>query len=401
VLDAYRALLGRPAAATTFAASLVGRLPMGFTSLAIVLSVRASGGSFTLAGVAAGAHAVAAAAFSPILGRRVDRVGQTAILVPLALLDAGALLGLAAAARLGAAAPAVVALAALTGAALPPLGACMRALWPGIARDARGLQVAYSLESILQELVFVAGPLLAAALAVVAPVLALVAAAGLVLGGTLAFARSPHTRAWGPVGRRSGLAGALGAPGLRTIVAATLGMSGAFGLIDVAMPAFASAHGSTAWAGVLIAVMATASMAGGVWYGARRWSSPLDRRYVALFAAFGAGLAPLAAASSLPAMVGLMALGGLMIGRSRRASTRSPPRWRCPGPAPRRSPGSARPSWAAPPPAPRSAGSSSTAPACAPRSSPRAPAPCSARASLRWGTLRPAAIPARATLTAG
>jgi MFS family permease len=115
------------------------------------------------------------------------------------------------------------------------------------------------------------------------------------------------------VGQRGGLAGALGSPGLRTIVTATVGMSGAFGLIDVAMPAFASAHGSSAWAGVLVAVMAFASMLGGLWYGGRRWSGPLDRRYVALFALFGAGLAPLAAADSIPAMAGLMALAGLAI----------------------------------------------------------------------------------------
>jgi len=311
--ERYRALLGRPAAASTFAASLVGRLPMGFASLAIVLSIRAAGGSFTVAGLAAGAFALAAALASPPLGRRVDRADQTAVVVPLALLDAGALLGLAAAARLDAPAAATVALAALSGAALPPLGACMRALWPGIAGDAGGLQAAYALESILQELVFIAGPLLAAALALVAPVLALVAAAGLVLGGSLAFARSPHSRAWRPEGRGDGLSGALGSPGLRTIVTATVGMSGAFGLIDVAMPAFASAHGSSAWAGVLVAVMAFASMLGGLWYGARRWSGPLDRRYVALFALFGAGLAPLAAADSIPAMVGLMALAGLAI----------------------------------------------------------------------------------------
>ena len=312
-LGPYRALLAPPRVAATLAASLVGRLPMGFTGLAIVLSVRAAGGSFTLAGLAAGAYALAAAAASPVLGRRVDRVGQTAVVLPLALVDAGALLALAAAARLGAPAGPVLALAALAGAALPPLAACMRALWPALAPDARSRQAAYSLESILQELVFIAGPLLAAVLALADPALALVAAAVLVLAGSLAYARSPYSRAWRPRTGSDPRHGALGSPGMRTVVAATLGMSAAFGLIDVAMPAFAARRGAAAWAGVLIAAMATASMAGGLWYGARRWSAPLERRYLVLFAVFGAGLAPLALARTIPAMLGLMALAGLAL----------------------------------------------------------------------------------------
>jgi MFS family permease len=96
-------------------------------------------------------------------------------------------------------------------------------------------------------------------------------------------------------------------------VAASSLLALAFGNIEVALPAFAQARGSAAWAGVLIAAMAVASVVGGLVAGARTWTAPLEVRYLRLFVLFALGLAPLALAGSLESMLGLMALGGLLL----------------------------------------------------------------------------------------
>src|SRR6185503_15392208 len=103
------------------------------------------------------------------------------------------------------------------------------------------------------------------------------------------------------------------AVGLRAVVGAASLLAIAFGMIEVALPAFAQARGSAAWAGVLIAAMAVASAVGGLVAGARTWTAPLEVRYLRLYGLFALGLAPLALAGSLEAMLGLMALGGLLL----------------------------------------------------------------------------------------
>jgi MFS family permease len=101
-----------------------------------------------------------------LLGRLVDRVGQTRVLVGCAVASALSFGALAAAG--GFASPVALAgLAALAGASIPPVGACMRALWSGLLGQGGQLQAAFAVESTVQELIFVIGPPLVAVLAAV------------------------------------------------------------------------------------------------------------------------------------------------------------------------------------------------------------------------------------------
>lgn len=96
---------------------------------------------------------------------------------------------------------------------------------------------------MIQEAVFIIGPLLCAALvALLSAASSLVAAAALVLVGCLWFSASRHSRAWVPAGGAGGgLLGALRSAGLRAVVAASSLVALAFGNIEVALPAFARA----------------------------------------------------------------------------------------------------------------------------------------------------------------
>lgn len=314
ILAPYRALLGRPGVARLVLAGILGRAPVGIVSIAVVLLVHSATGSFAAAGVVDAAFAVASAVGNPLLGRLVDRAGQTRVLGFSAVLH-GVSLGALVAVADGHGATAVMAFcAAGAGATVPPLSASLRTLWPGLAGDEHELSTAYALESVSVELFFVLGPAACGVLiALGSPAAATLAAVGLTLAGTALFATAGPSRRWRAERAERSRAGALASPGMRALVLAIIPEGVAFGVLGVAVPAFAVRHGHPAAAGWLLAAQALGSAAGGLWYGARTHRSPLARRFAVLFALFALGLAPLALAHSLPALALLLLLGGLAL----------------------------------------------------------------------------------------
>jgi MFS family permease len=314
---AFRRVLSAEGAARLVLASLVGRLPFTFTSLSTVLLVRERTGSLATAGLVAAAEAVGASAIAPLQGRLIDRYGQPRVLVPAALGNAAGLLALVGAA-LADAPVAVLALCGLAaGASLPPLGACMRALWTTLLGPGDSIDTAYSLEAVLVEVMFIVGPVLAAGIfAVASPAAALVVAAALTILGTLGFAGSRAARAWRGRSHAHVPVWAISAPGMRTLMAVDACIGVAFGTVEVAVAAFARSEGSAASAGVLLAAMAAGSAAGGVWYGTRIWRGPVSTRFLAAVALLALGLAPLALGGSIPVMAALLLLGGAAIAPS-------------------------------------------------------------------------------------
>src|SRR5215210_3459081 len=116
-LAPYSRLLRTPQLRPLIAFSFVGRLPFGILSLALVLFIRHETGSFATAGAVAGAFAFSAGLLAPLQGRAVDRLGQTRVLVPLALVHTASLAGVVALGVSHAPAAAIATLAALAGAA--------------------------------------------------------------------------------------------------------------------------------------------------------------------------------------------------------------------------------------------------------------------------------------------
>jgi MFS family permease len=314
---AFRRVLRAEGAARLVLTSLVARLPIAFTSLATVLLVREHTGSFATAGLVAAAEAVGASAIAPLQGRLIDRYGQPRVLVPAALGNAAGILALVGAALADAPAPVLAACGLVAGASLPPLGACMRALWTTLLGPGGSMDTAYSVEAVLVEVLFVAGPLLAAGIfAVASPAAALAVAAGLTVAGTLGFVGARATRSWRGRPHAHVPVWAVSAPGLRTLMAVDACIGVAYGAVEVAVAAFARSEGSAAAAGVLLAAMAAGSMAGGVWYGTRDWRGPAATRFLVAVAALAAGLAPLALGGSIPVMALLLLLGGAAIAPS-------------------------------------------------------------------------------------
>jgi MFS family permease len=137
--------------------SIAARLPLATFSIGLLVHVERLTGSYAAAGVVAGALAVAQGAGAPLLGRLVDRRGQTAVLLGSALVAGAALTGVAV---VPAATPLalLVVLAAVIGVATPPVGACMRTLIPVLTPGVERQRRAYAVDAAATELTWVAGP---------------------------------------------------------------------------------------------------------------------------------------------------------------------------------------------------------------------------------------------------
>ena len=162
----YRTLLRAPGAAAFFLTAAVGRVGIAMTSLGIVWLVHARTGSYATAGLVTGGFAVAEAVAGPQLARLIDRFGQTRVLPPALLAHAAAVAALLALVAAGTPDWLMTAGGVLAGATIPQLGALSAARWAALLRDARAaaLPTAFALESVVNELAYLAGPVLVAVL---------------------------------------------------------------------------------------------------------------------------------------------------------------------------------------------------------------------------------------------
>jgi MFS family permease len=100
---------------------------------------------------------------------------------------------------------------------------------------------------------------------------------------------------------------------MRTLVLVGAITAISFGALEVALPAFAESEGSRGAVGPLITVWALGSVIGGLWYGARDWQSPVEKRFLVLTALLALGSAPLPFAPSIVVMGVLLVLTGLAL----------------------------------------------------------------------------------------
>lgn len=295
-LARYATLLHKSEIRQTYAISMVGRLPIGITGLAILLLAQGYTGSFATGGLASGCYVAGLAAMAPVIGRVIDRHGPRRMLLACALLFPTALVSLVLAARSGTAVPMLFLLAAAAGAVFPPITVCMRTYLKRRFADDNLLSAAYSLESVLIELIFIAGPLLVALfVAVATPAAAVLFAAVAGAAGTLLFVRSPALHAWAIEPRtRASVFGPLADKRFAWLIVVILAYSTSFGLMEISVAAYATHHEAPALAGILLGIMSAGSALGGLAYGSRSWSFPLARQFALALGLMGIGLGVLA-----------------------------------------------------------------------------------------------------------
>jgi MFS family permease len=308
------------------AAAVIGRMPMAMLGLGTVLLISARTGHYGVAGSVAAAGSLGAALCAPQLARRVDRLGQRRVLMPLCVVFALAVAGLVLAVQLGAPDWVLFLPGILAGASMPVLGPMVRARWSALLAGSPRLHTAFSLESVGDELCYMVGPAVVTLLATqVHPAAGVTAAAALCLTGTLWFASqrdteppprpqvvlkdSPERPRLTPGARRFSLA----APGLIVLAPVYVFLGGMFVSVDLSTVAFATSFGHKPLAGVLLACWAFGSGVGGLWYGTRNWRSPTWRRFAVTLALTVAGVWTFGAVPNLITLALVQFLCGMAI----------------------------------------------------------------------------------------
>ena len=322
----YAAILSHPGALAFSATGLVARLPLAMTGLGIILMIEHTYGSYGLAGAVSAVYVVTMAAAAPVLANLVDKYGQARIMRPaLAIFNLG-LAALVAATITRAPAALLLIAAAIAGTATGSIGALVRARWSITVADARELHTAYALESALDEVVFVIGPVLATILAttLAAPSAIIAAIAFSLIGGfwflSLTATEPPAQRRtkrkrelWedaidDPHARPSDAApGVLTLPAMWSLIVVMACIGVIFGATDVSTVAVSKEFGRESLAGVLLGIFAFGSLISGLLYGARVWNATLTMR-------LAIGVIALAAGSSLFLFIhSLLVLGAVLV----------------------------------------------------------------------------------------
>jgi MFS family permease len=280
MLKTYRAVFRAPGSAAFAAAGFVMRMPIAIYPIGLVLIVSARTGHYGFAGVASAVYIAGGIPGSPLLARLVDRFGQRALILPCTAVHIASVVILAV--LLEARAPDWTLLPPIfiAGFAYLSVGSLTRARWSLVLAGRPELSTAYSLESILDELIFVIGPLIATLIAThVDAVIVLYVSMALVLSGALWLATQrgteppPH-----PVGgpphpsamRSKGVA-------LLTVASAFMGI--VFAGVELSMIAFCGQHGHRSLSGLVVALFAGGSGVAGFFYGARTWRHAVLWRY--------------------------------------------------------------------------------------------------------------------------
>ncbi|MEU9115030.1 MFS transporter [Streptomyces sp. NPDC048483] len=308
----YAELLRTRHAARLLMGTLVGRLPNATASLAVVLFVRAEGGSYVLAGALAAVYAICMAIGQPLLGRAVDLYGQPRVMLPAAVLSA---LGMALLAAVGLE-PLwlAIAAAAIAGFFTPPLEGGLRALWPGVLQRSDQVHAAYALDAVAQEVMFAVGPLLVT-LGVAAwsagAALLVINAVGVL--GALSVVVSKPSRQWRSGPREAHWLGALRSAGLLVLIGAFFFVGLALGSIEVAAVAYADQRGGGMVSSYLLSALGSGALVGGLVYGAREWPGRPEGRLRLLIALLALGYLPLVLVPGVAAMTALTGVAGLFL----------------------------------------------------------------------------------------
>ncbi|MFF3908858.1 MFS transporter [Streptomyces sp. NPDC001848] len=308
----YAEILRARHAARLLVGTLVGRLPNAVAAIAVVLFVRAEGGTYSLAGALAAVYGVANAVGQPVLGRLVDLYGQPRVQLPAAVVSAAAMTVFA----LTGLEPLAVAYAAMVVAGLftPPLEGGLRALWPTVLRREEQVHTAYAMDAVAQEVMFTVGPLLVTLCASLWSARVAVVVLNVVgVLGALSVVVSPPSRGWRSAPREAHWLGALRSPGLGVLLGAFLFVGMALGSITVAAVSYADGHGGDGVYGWLMAAIGLGALVGGTVYGARRWPGAPERRLRVLVGLLALCYLPLVLMPGAVAMVLLAVVAGLFL----------------------------------------------------------------------------------------
>ena len=314
----YAGVVRLPKVPLVFASAMAGRFAYPLVGLPLLLAVEEATGSFSAAGAATGAYGATAGLLGPARARLLDRYGRKRVLLMFAALFGVSLLLLALVTSRGSSALWSVTTAGVAGALAPPLGPTMRVVWASLTPSPAMLRTALSLDAVLEELLYLAGPALTGLILIsVGPSAALVIPAVLIVVGTGLMVTAPAMRderdAVPSRATEATTARPLAEPGFAALLLPVVAAGVVVGNVYVAVPALVGAVGSTATVGVVLASFAAASALGGLIYGALRLASSCQRQLLVLSALLVIGSGAASLVSSPISLAVVLALTGIFL----------------------------------------------------------------------------------------
>jgi MFS family permease len=285
--------------------------------LGCVLLVASETGSYGLGGAVAAAGAVTTAISGPILGRWADSHGQRRVLLPVLAVFVTSGVTFLFAVHRDWSLIVVFASAGLAGACIPPVSSMIRVRWTHLLRGSHRLPTALAMESVVDEFVFIVGPVLVTFLSTTGHATSgVVTAFALATVGSLLFAAqrrtepppAPHEHRNGPSAMRI--------PGLRVLFVVGAAVGAILGTLEIGLVAFADAMHAKPLSGVLIAGLAVGSMASGIGWGTVHWRLPLRRRLAGVLVLLTVLSVPLILVRDIWVMIPFVVLAGVSLSPS-------------------------------------------------------------------------------------
>ncbi|PTW90671.1 putative MFS family arabinose efflux permease [Microbacteriaceae bacterium MWH-Ta3] len=260
----YAELFKTPGLARIVASQLVARFQNGMITLAVLIHVQAATGRYAIAGLVLAAIAIGQAFSGPVSTRWMAKHGVRPVILLMAIVAA---ISLTALAILPVHPASAIALALLGGFALPPVQPAVRATYPTIVTGSK-LQSLQSFDAAIQEVIWVAGPVIAVFVATqVSPPAAILSAVGIMTLGLSWFLTAPAIRDIRLQPSTGKMGAVLKYPAVLIMVAAGTLLVASFAAIEAATVAvFGNESAESGW---VLAIWAGASLIGGLALGHR------------------------------------------------------------------------------------------------------------------------------------
>src|SRR3954470_22260654 len=298
-------------------AAFIGRLPLSMVGLGCVLLVASETGSYGLGGAVAAVGGGTTALGGPVIGRLADSHGQRRVLLPVLAVFVASGLTFLFAVRQDWPLWIVFASAVVAGACLPPVSSMIRVRWTHLLRGSHRLPTALAMESVVDEFVFIVGPVLVTFLSTTGHATSgVVTAFTLATIGSLLFAAQHRTEP--PPGGHESRSGpsAIRTPGLRVLFVVGAAVGAILGTLEIALVAFADEVGAMSLSGVLIAGLAVGSMASGIGWGTVHWRRPLRHRLLAVLTLLTLLTVPLTLIGDIWLMIPFVVITGIAVSPS-------------------------------------------------------------------------------------
>ncbi|MCG7506333.1 MFS transporter [Mesorhizobium retamae] len=309
----YSEIFQAPGAKAFSAAGFVARLPLSMITLGIVTMLSETHGEYWLAGAVSATFALASGLIAPQVSRLVDRHGQRRVLVPATLISVSALISLMVATHLKAPDWTLFLFAVLSG-AMPSFSSFVRARWTELYRGSSKLHTAFAFESVVDEAVFMVGPILAVGLSVtVFPEAGPLTATIFLTIGSLLFAAQRSTEPPIHAQERSGGRSVIRLGSLQIIVLTLASIGAIFGTAEVAAVAFAEAQGNKAAASFALSAYASGSLIAGLAFGVLKLNMPLARQLLIMIALAALTTLPLLIVSNIPMLCLVLFVAGVAV----------------------------------------------------------------------------------------